>query len=295
MPLPRFLLTGALLLALTACSSADADSAAGSAGGARLNVDRLDVVAGFYPLAFLAERVGGDAVRVQGLASAGAEPHDLELGPQQVAGLSTADLVLYLRGFQPAVDDAVDQQAADRALDAAAVTPLVDGDPHVWLDPTRMAALAGAVAERLAAAAPEQAGAIEGRAAALRTELAALDTELRTGLADCERRELVTSHTSFGYLARAYGLTQVGITGLTPDEEPTPARLAEVTELARTPGVTTIFFEDTVSPKVAEALAAEVGARAEVLSPLEAQPAGGDYLSGMRAGLVTLRSALGCS
>ena len=288
------LLAGALLLGLAACSSADAGGGPGAASAAS-GAERLDVVAGFYPLQFLAERVGGDAVQVEGLAPAGAEPHDLELGPLLVAGLSTADLVLYLQGFQPAVDDAVEQQAAGRALDAAAVEPLVDGDPHVWLDHARTARLADAVAERLAAAAPGSAAGFRERAAALRTELTALDAEFRAGLATCERRELVTSHTAFGYLARAYGLSEVGITGLTPDEEPTPARLAEVAELARSSGVTTIFFEETVSPKVAEALAAEVGAQAAVLSPLETRPEGGDYLTGMRADLEALRTALGCA
>ena len=166
MRLPRLLVPGALLLALTACSSAGADSGPAAQGG-----EVVEVVAGFYPLQFLAERVGGDAVRVESLAPAGAEPHDLELGPQQVARLSEADLVLHLAGFQPALDEAVAQQAADRALDAATVTPLVDGDPHVWLDPTRMATLTDAVAERLATAAPDEAAAVRERAAALRTEL----------------------------------------------------------------------------------------------------------------------------
>ena len=286
----RPLLVGTLLLALSACSSAGAEPGPGAAG-----TKGLDVAAGFYPLQFVAERVGGDAVRVEPLAPPGAEPHDLELGPQQVAALSEAVLVLHLRDFQPAVDRAVEQQAADAALDAAQVSPLVDGDPHVWLDPTRLAAIADAVAQRLAAASPEQAAAFRGRADALWAELTALDGELRAGLADCERREVVTSHTSFGYLARAYGLTQVGIAGLSPHEDPSAARLAEVTRLAEETGVTTVFFEDTVSPKVSEALAREVGARAEVLSPLETQPAGGDYLSGMRTVLASLRTALGCS
>ena len=293
----RPLLVGTLLLALSACSSAGAEPGAGSGAqpAPAAAGDRLDVATGFYPLQFVAERVGGDAVRRGPLAPAGAEPHDLELGPQQVAALSEADLVLHLEGFQPAVDRAVEQQAADAALDAASVTPLVDGDPHVWLDPARLARLADAVAERLAAAAPGSAAGFRERAEALRTELTALDAEFRAGLATCERRELVTSHTAFGYLARAYGLSEVGITGLTPDEEPTPARLAEVAELARSSGVTTIFFEETVSPKVAETLATEVGALAEVLSPLETRPEGGDYLTGMRADLEALRTALGCA
>jgi zinc transport system substrate-binding protein len=303
MHLARALLTAALALPLAACG--DDAPATGPAGE-----ERLSVAAAFYPLELLAQRVGGDAVEVKGLARGGAEPHDLELTPQQVAEVSEADLVVYLQGFQPAVDDAVEQQAADRALDVAGVAPLEQGfvpleggelhedekgaDPHVWLDPERYAALGTAVGERLAEVDPDGAAGYRERAAALRAELLALDAEMAKGLTGCARKDLVTSHNAFGYLARAYGLQQVAITGLTPEDEPTPRRLAEVTRLARERGVTTVFFEELVSPKVAQALAREIGAKAEVLDPLETAPETGDYLSAMRTNLATLRTALGC-
>jgi zinc transport system substrate-binding protein len=107
----------------------------------------------------------------------------------------------------------------------------------------------------------------------------------------------VTSHNAFGYLAQRYGLTQIGITGLTPDAEPTAARLAEVAQLARREKVKVIFFETLVSPKIAETLASEVGARAEKLDPIEGLKAGNhaDYISVMRSNLATLHTALGCS
>ena len=271
-----------LLLLVSACSSA------------RAGDGRVDVQAGFYPLQYLAETIGGDAVRVSSLAKPGAEPHDLELTPQQVGALSKTDLVLLLKGFQPAVDDAVAQEDSP-VLDVATVTPLRDRDPHVWLDPSRLAQVARAVTDRLAELAPDDRAGIEQRGAALVTQLEQLDADFRTGLARCERTELVTSHEAFGYLARAYGLQQVGITGLSPDAEPSPGRLAEVARLAREKGVTTVFFEDLVSPKTAESLAREVGAKAVVLSPLESKPEGGDYLTGMRADLAALRDALGCA
>lgn len=303
--MPR-LLVPLLLLAVLVLS--------GCGAGASADDGRARVVASFYPLQFLAERIGGPAVQVQGLTRPGAEPHDLELTPRQVGDVEKADLVVYLRDFQPAVDEAVDAEtgsgADSRALDAGAVTPLAQGytavedgeraegsgaDPHVWLDPTRMRALATAVADRLVAVAPGDAAGIRTRAAELDGQLQQLDADFRSGLATCARRDLVTSHNAFGYLAQAYGLVQVGITGLVPDEEPTPRRLAEVADYARRAGVTTIFFEETVSPKTAESLAREVGARAAVLSPLEAPPEQGDYLTAMRTDLAALRTALGCS
>ena len=291
-------LTALLALGLAGCSDdAPAD-------------DRPTVVVGFYPLQLLAERIGGDRVRVVSLAAPGAEPHDLELTPAQVAEVSDADLVLHLSGFQPAVDDAVEQEASDRALDVAEVEPLEKGfvpvedgelhedeagdDPHVWLDPERYARLATAVSARLAQVDPEGGDAYRAGAAALRTDLTTLDVEMAAGLRTCARKDLVTSHNAFGYLARAYGLQQIAVTGLTPEDEPSPGRLAEVTDLAKRRGVTTVFFETQVSPKVAESLARAVGARTAVLEPLETAPEEGDYLTAMRANLTALRAALGC-
>lgn len=275
-------------LLLAACGSGlDAGAAAGTP---------LDVVAGFYPYAFVAERVGGDDVAVTNLTARGAEPHELELSPQQVAALAEADLVLYSAGFQPAVDQAVEQQAADRSFDVLSAVALRTGaDPHLWLDPIRLAQVADTVADQLAERAPETADAFRGRADALTVELSALDAELEQGLASCTRTDMVTSHDSFGYLADRYGLEQVAISGLSPEDEPSPRRLAEVVQLAKEAGVTTIFFEELVSPRVAESLAREVGAEARVLSPLEGPPEDGDYLSAMRTNLGTLRTALDCA
>ncbi|MCW2615649.1 MAG: periplasmic solute binding protein [Frankiales bacterium] len=291
-----------LLLPLTAC---------GSDGATAEDAGRLSVTAAFYPYEFLVQRVGGPDVEVTALTRAGSEPHDLELTPKQVGALGETDLVVYAAGFQPAVDDAVEQQAGDRALDVNAIAPLDEGfvpledgelapdevgaDPHVWLDPQRYAGIATALADRLGELRPELAAAFDERATSLATELTALDRELAAGLEDCERREIVTSHNAFGYLAERYDLEQVAVTGLTPESEPTPRRLAEVQQLAEERGVTTIFFEELVSPRTAESLARDVGAEAVVLSPLESPPESGDYLSAMRANLQVLRTALSCT
>ncbi|TYB98341.1 zinc ABC transporter substrate-binding protein [Micromonospora sp. WP24] len=311
------------LAATTAALLALGGAAACSSGGpAGADPQRVDVVAAFYPLQFIAERIGGDAVRVTNLVKPGAEPHDLELTPSQVGEVSQAEVVVYLKGFQPALDEAVQQNAADRSFDVATVEPLRDAaagghqhegeegeeaeetaalggkDPHFWLDPTRLATVADQLADRLGKADPDRAADFTSRAEALHADLAKLDTEYATGLKTCQRQEIVTSHTAFGYLAERYGLEQVGITGLTPESEPSPQRLAEVAEEAREHKTTTIFFETLVSPKIAETIAAEVGAKTAVLDPIEGLTEDGgsaDYLSVMRTNLQALRTALVCS
>jgi len=315
---PAAALTTAVL-ALSACGG-DRGGTANSSGDGRLTV-----AAGFYPYAFLAERVGGDDVEVTNLTQPGGEPHDLELTPRQVAALAETDLVVTSPGFQPAVDEAVEQQAPDRAFDVLSAVELrsaagghdehaeeehaeeehaeeehaeeVPGgaDPHVWLDPQRLATIGTALADRLAELDPDGAEGYRSRAQALSTELSELDDELRAGLRTCQRRQIVTSHDAFGYLADAYGLEQVAVAGLSPEDEASPQRLAEVAAQAEEDGVTTIFFEELVSPRVAESLAREVGATAAVLSPLEGAPETGDYVTAMRENLATLRTALDCS
>jgi zinc transport system substrate-binding protein len=291
-----------LLTALTGCG----DEPAGADG-------KLPVVTAFYPLQFVSERVGGDAVGVSTLTKPGAEPHDVELTARQVGEVSDAGLIVYLAGFQPAVDDAVKQNGGDRAFDAATAVEMINAveadahaegeeeehsgaDPHVWLDPTRLAGIADKLAERLGKADPAHAADFTARAATLRTELTALDGEFKTGLANCARRELVTSHTAFGYLADRYELTQIGITGIDPETEPSPQRLAAVAAEAKEHGTTTIFFETLVSPKVAETIAKEVGAQTAVLDPIEGLTDGSaDYFSVMRANLAALKLGLECS
>ncbi|WP_329424989.1 metal ABC transporter substrate-binding protein [Streptosporangium sp. NBC_01495] len=308
--------SAALLAATTACGAEVGSTSGDSPGGASsASTDgKTAVTAAMYPLQWLAERVGGPDSAVTGLTKPGVEPHDLELSPIQVGGLETTGLVVYIRGVQPAVDEAVEQHAADRAFDAAtAVTPLpavaeeehhgeeghdheeTGYDPHLWLDPARFATVATKLGERLAAADPAHARGYRDRAAATAADLIALDRELAKGLATCSSDAIVTSHAAFGYLADRYRLHQIGISGLDPDAEPSPARLAEVAKVAKQEKVTTIFTETLVSPKVAEILAQEVGAKTAVLDPVESRPSNGDYLSAMRQNLSTLQTALSCS
>ena len=272
--------------------------ALGACGGNDGASGRRSVLASFYPLEYAAKVVGNGDVEVTNLTPPGAEPHDLELTPRDVARVHDAEVVLYLdAGFQPAVDDAVEEAGGEVVdlLDGLQLRDAVGGetvsDPHVWLDPT----LYARVVERLGGVldSPE-------RAQALASKLRALDATFRTGLESCKRRELVTSHAAFGYLAARYGLEQIPLTGVTPEAEPTPRRLEEAVRRVRETGATTIFFETLVSPRVAETVARETGARTAVLNPIEGltqeQAArGDDYFTLMRANLRALRQALGCS
>jgi zinc transport system substrate-binding protein len=259
------------------------------------------VVASFYPLFELAERVGGDRAAVTNLTPAGVEPHDLELTTREVDALLDADVVFYLGGgFQPAIEDAlVDREGVTVDLLRSGPAATWEDDPHVWLDPRVMLDLLDRVETAMALADPPGAPTYEGNAEAYRTELEGLAQDFDTGLAQCDRDIIVTSHDAFGHLARRYGLHQEAITGLSPESEPDPRRLDELVGLVEAEGVTTIFTETLVSPAVAETLAREAGVRTAVLDPLEGltaeqEAAGEDYASVMRRNLAELREALGC-
>jgi zinc transport system substrate-binding protein len=250
------------------------------------------VVASFYPLAYAAQEVGGPRVAVRNLVPPGVEPHDLEATPADVQALRSADLVLLLgHGFQPQLEDAARRgKKVLWLLDTPGLRRFGNGDPHVWLDPLRYALIVQRVGRALGR--PQAAVRFAGR-------LRVLDRAYRRSLAHCARRELVTSHEAFGYLAERYGLKQVAITGLSPEAEPAPRDLKRVVDLVRRTRATTVFFETLVSPRIAETVARETHARTAVLDPLEGlTPAeasrGEDYFTLMRANLRALRGALGC-
>jgi zinc transport system substrate-binding protein len=291
-------LTLVLMAALPACG--------GDAASTDRNGESVAVVASFYPLAFVAERVGGDRVTVTNLTPPGVEPHDLELTPDDLEAIAAADVVIDVGGgFQPSVEEAVAAEASGITIDALADAPALPGqdgggDPHMWLDPARVATLADRVGEALTEADPAGATVFGDRAAALRADLEALDREFRDGLASCRSRVLITNHAAFGYLAAAYDLDQRAISGLSPEAEPDPGRIAELAAEAERDGVTTVFTEELVSAEVAETLATEAGLTSAVLSPLEGlseerAAAGEDYLSVMRANLEVMRDGLGCT
>ncbi|WP_256106596.1 metal ABC transporter substrate-binding protein [Streptomyces sp. ODS05-4] len=315
------------LVTLTACGGGDS-SPAGADG-------KVDVVASFYPMQFLAERIGGAHVDVTTLTRPGTEPHDLELKPRQIGELGEADYVLYLKGLQPAVDEAIDQAEVRNKVDAGSLTTLeshgasTEGhshehgeeghgeeghgeeghgeegheheheggtDPHVWLDPVKYAEIAKGVGDSLAKADPDHAADYEKNTDALVKELTALDTAYRTGLENTATRTFITTHAAFGYLAERYGLDQEGISGVSPESEPSPARIKALQSIARKDKVNTVFFETLASDRTAKTLAKDTGLKTDVLDPLEGitdRSKGEDYLQVMQANLTALKKSLG--
>ena len=262
------------LLSLAGCGSSEESD------------DRATVVAGFYPLAWAAERIGGPGTRVVNLTQAGAEPHDLELSPRDVAAIRDAELVVYVGGgLQPSLEDAVASREGS-SLDVLRV----GDDPHVWLDPVRFAAIAREIGAALGRPVP---------ASRLADDLGALDEEFRAGVDQCERRTLVTTHAAFGLLATRYGLTELPLAGRSPEAEPSPKDVERLIEAIRDSGATTVFSEPLVSDRLAETVAREADAEVAVLDPIEGLSqerldAGEDYFSVMRSNLTQLREALGC-
>lgn len=323
--------TGAALAGLALVATATlAGCSTQSAGGSSDESDGVTVLASFYPLQYVAQQIGGDLVTVDNLTPPAAEPHDLELSPAQVREVGTADLVVYLSGFQNAVDEAIEARAPEHVVDAADAAGLVEHaeeaeeehageteeehaehaeegdehghgatDPHFWLDPSRLAAVGKVVADELAAADPEHADEYAAGAQRLGQQLDELDQEFADGLAACQGATLVTSHAAFGYLADRYALEQVGISELDPEVEPSPARLREIGDIVEERGIKTLYSETLVSPKVTETLASDLGVNTAVLDPLEglseeATAAGDDYVTVMQANLAALEEGLVC-
>ncbi len=278
-----------LLLSLPAC---------GGGGDARPRV-----VAAVYPLAWAARQVGGGRVVVADLTPPGGEAHDTTLTAAQRADVQTAALVLLLGrfGFQAEVERA-SLDAEGLVADVTRGMDLLPGggelpfDPHVWLDPARMADAVAAVADGLATVDPDGAAVYEARARDVATELADLDVAYRAGLAECRFRAFVASHEFFGYPAARYGLEQLGLRGQDPQSEPSAVRVERALAAIRTGRAAPVVFYEATGEgrRVAEAVAADAGAAAVPLSALEAPPARGDYLSVMRENLERLREGLSC-
>ncbi|WMX47176.1 metal ABC transporter substrate-binding protein [Streptomyces roseicoloratus] len=318
--IPTTAVAGAVALGLVTLSACGGGSDAADKGGSESG-GKLDVVASFYPLQFLAEQIGGSYVTVDTLTKPGVEPHDLELKPKQIGELGTADVVLYLKGIQPAVDDAIAQSDADTKIDAATLTKVEEHgtevghdhgaehgseehagegeagtDPHIWLDPVKYGEVAQGVGAAFEKADPAHAAAYKANTQALMTRLAALDGEFRTGLKNTSTKTFITTHSAFGYLAERYGLEQEGISGMDPESEPSPARIKELQDIAKKDKVTTVFFETLASDKTAKTLASDTGLRTDVLDPLEGitdASKGDDYIEVMQSNLAALKKALG--
>ena len=310
-------------LVLAACGTTEPDSTSNAPQDTPTAViDEISVVASFYPLAYVTEAIVQDLASVSTIASGSSEPHDFELSPSDVAKIVSSDFAIYIPEFMPSFDAALNDLASEQIIDATNGITLLEsdhdehgheeeddddehgeeehgheedddhahenGDPHVWLNPLNMVIVAKQIAATLTRAYPELAVELNSNLANFETQMIELDNSYKTALAECEIKTLLVSHEAFGYLVDQYGFTQLGISGISPEAEPSPARLAEVAKVAREISATTIYHETIVDPSVANALAEEVSIVSAVLDPIESKPEMGDYLYAMEQNLEAL-------
>lgn len=308
-----FAVFGTFALTLTACSGKSSPSHNTTSS------DALHVATSFYPIQWLTQTIGGEAITVSSVTPANVEPHDYELSPKEILELDSKKILFYVKGFQPSLDKAADTLTSAHAVDLSPSAQLISTssnqdtndehdeehehashdtnnlDPHFWLDPQRMINTGQTIRDQLSQADPANAEQYARNFNDLKEKLNTLDTSFTQGLTACQRSTIVTTHASFGYMTQRYNIQQIALSGISPDSEPSPAVLAKIKSFIAENKTTTIFTETLVSPKVANALAAETGVHTDVLDPLESQPQSGDYLSSMESNLTALRKALSCS
>jgi len=285
---------------------------------------RIQVVASFYPLASIAERIGGDLVQVINLTPPGSEPHDFDPSAKDIATLYDARVFMYNgAGLEPWASRIVPEleQRGIYTVEATRGLPLITGiahedeeehgdeelehaeeafDPHVWLDPVLVQTQVRNIAEVFGVVDSTNAQVYMQNADAYIEELEQLHQAFTAELASCQRRDVITSHAAFGYLAKRYNLNMIAIAGFSPDADPSPARLAEISRLVKEKGVTHIFFETLASPKISETIARETGVKTLPLNPLEGLTheevqQGKSYISVQGENLKSLKVALGCA
>ena len=350
-----FAAAAAAALSLSACSTSMQSDSGRTDSATATGAKELSVIAEVYPLAWIAQQVGGEQVNVQQLVPSGASPHDLELSAQQVEKIGNAQLVLYVKSLASAVDKAVETGKPGGSIDLAQLLPTRPGvphehhhheeaehdhheeadhdeeaehdeeadhdeaghdhheeadhehhdeaehehaaggiDPHLWLDVSQMPKVVQATVQALSKADPAHKTEYQKRGQEVSTKLQNIAAEYETGLKNCQVHTLVTTHPAFGYITDRYHLTQVGISGIDEDTEPSPARLKEIAELTKNSGATTIFFADTSNPKIAQVLAGDLGLKTQVIYTMASTPQGKDYLQMQKDNLQALRSGLGC-
>ncbi|MBA2941955.1 zinc ABC transporter substrate-binding protein [Paenibacillus sp. CGMCC 1.16610] len=281
---------------------------------------KLNVVTTFYPMYEFTKQVAGEHADVIALIPAGSEPHDWEPSAKDMKKVSDADVFV----FNGIVEGWAEQALASAGnskrvvVEASRGIALMEGlpeeeeehkdehkesadgkilDPHVWLSPALAQKEVESIVAGLTQADPAHKEDYRRNADAFIAKLKTLDESFRTGLNNVKQKDFVTQHAAFGYLAKEYGLTQVPIAGLSPEEEPSPAKMAEIIDFAKQNQVKTIFFETLVDPKVAQTISKEINAKTDVLNPLEGltdedKKQNLDYIAIMTKNLEALKKAL---
>ena len=299
--------------ALSACSDSTTSTPGVETSPIAPEVEKISVAASFYPLAYVAEQVLAGVADVNVIAAGNVEPHDFELSPSHIATIASSNFAIYIPDFMPAFDGALNDLAPEQIIDATNEINLLeeshddeahdedaehdhgDADPHLWLNPLNMTTIANQISAVVIAQNPELSETISSNLNNFKNIMTDLDNQYQANLANCKINTLLVSHEAFGYLADQYGFTQLGISGVSPEAEPSPARLAEVAKVANEINATTIYYETIVDPSVANTLASEIGLVTAVLDPIETKPENGDYLYAMQENLKAIILGQGCS
>ncbi len=271
---------------------------------------KIQVSASFYPMYFFTSQIGGKKADVTNITPAGVEPHAVEPSAQDIAGIEHGDM-LVLNGGVEAWGEKIQETLRGKKVKVVIagkglLTKEIEEegkkqlDPHVWLDPILAKKEVRAIAQGYVDVDPPNKTYYEKNEKMLDEKLDQLDTAYKNGLQNCKQRDIITSHAAFGYLAARYGLHQVPIAGLSPEAEPSSQQLAEIATFAKEHHVKYIFFESLVSPKLAETIANEVGAKTLVLDPIEGisdddMKQGKNYFIVMEKNLKNLQIALECN
>ena len=309
----KYLLTatvmiGALLFAACGNTNKEADKK-----------EDLTIVTTFYPIYDFTKEIVGDEGNVKLLIPAGTEPHDFEPSAKERAEISDADVFVYnssdMEFFVDSMKDSVDskqtlmieaakgidrlesQEADEHEESEEGHDHAHEYDPHVWLDPVLAIKEVRTIAGELGEKYPDKKEIFTKNADAYIKKLEALDQKYSEELKNATNRTFVTQHAAFAYLANQYNLEQVAISGVSPDQEPTPSRLAELKEFVKKNNIKVIYFEENASSKVAETLSNETGVKLEVLNPLESLTneqikAGENYISVMEKNLEALKESI---
>lgn len=277
---------------------------AGCAAQTSTQDEKISIVASFYVLGEFAQAVAGDKANVYVLVPTGVEPHEWEPSPHDIARITNADVLLYNgAGFEGWIDKALKIIGrkttvieATSELDLISINEDSRGkNPHVWLDPTFAARIIEKISNTLSNINPSGAEYYRFNAINYIARLNNLDEKFKKELVQCARREFITAHDAFGYLARRYNLVQIPIAGISTETEPTPKYIARLIDLIKSKKVKTIFAETMVNPKIAEMIARDTGATIDVLNPLEGlSETKQDYFIAMEQNLNKLKNALSC-
>lgn len=266
------------------------------AGNGQQDSGKLQVYTSFYAMYDFARMIGGDMAEIHNICPVGSEPHDFEPTAQDMAGLSKADVFIYNGlGMEHWADSAAETLGDDTIIvEASSAVPNIteNSDPHVWLDPENAIAELEAIADSFSRADPDNAQYYMENLGDYRDKAKELDWKFENASENFSSREIITSHDAYSTLCSAYDLVQIPINGVDNEEEPTPARMAEVETHIKENNIKYIFTEPLSTSKIIDTISADTGCGVLTLDPFEGNLDNKDYFTVMNENLEALKQAL---